>query len=78
SSEAAKTFVINTVLKPAIESEIVSQKVRDITKNQIPWVSNFKRVGDLYRYLLSTTKTKDKNVYALENAGLSTYEDIIS
>lgn len=53
--EEAKSFVINKVLKPAIESNLVSQRVKDITKNQIPWVSNFKRVGDVYRYLLSTT-----------------------
>jgi 5-methylcytosine-specific restriction protein A len=77
NAEAARIFVINTVLKPAIESKVVSQRVRDITKNQIPWVSNFKRVGDLYRYLLRITKTKDANVVALEDAGLSTYEDII-
>lgn len=75
--EEAKSFVINKVLKPAIESNLVSQRVKDITKNQIPWVSNFKRVGDVYRYLLSTTKTKDENVVALEQAGLRTYEDII-
>ena len=77
SSEEAKAFVIDTVLKPAIESQLVSQRVRDITKSQIPWVSNFKKVGDVYRYLLSTTRTKDDNVDALQIVGLRTYEDII-
>ncbi|EPH6196986.1 HNH endonuclease [Vibrio parahaemolyticus] len=75
--EEAKEFVISSVLSPAMTSDKVSQKVRDVTKSQLPWVTNFKKVGDVYQYLLSTTKSRDSSVDELEAAGLNTYENIL-
>ncbi|MDO6620228.1 HNH endonuclease [Pseudomonadota bacterium] len=77
SVETAKQYVLDRVLLPAIASNHVAQKVKDVTKSQVPWIESFKKVGDIYQYLLSTTKTRDSSVDQLDAAGLETYESIL-
>jgi len=77
SIKEAREFVINSVLLPAIESENVTEKVKNVTKSQLPWLNSFRKVGDVYQYLLSTTKSRDDSVDELDIAGLNTYEKIL-
>lgn len=77
SIEEAREFVIGKVLAPAMESPHVSQQVKNITKNQIPWINSCKKVGDVYQYLVKITKGRDESVDEIEEAGLNTYEMIL-
>jgi 5-methylcytosine-specific restriction enzyme A len=77
SIEEAKEFVIDSVLSPAMQSDKASQRVKDVTKSQLRWINSFRQIGDIYQYLLSTTKRRDSSVDELDKAGLKTYGKIL-
>nr|WP_117234876.1 HNH endonuclease [Vibrio maerlii] len=77
SIELAKKFVLESVLQPAIDDHRTSEKVKNVTKSQIPWINGFRKVGDIYKYLLSTTKSRDGSVDEIEQLGLKSYEQIL-
>jgi len=73
----AKQYVLDKVILPASESNLLSTKVKDVTRNQIPWISNFNKIGDLHRYLVSITRTKDASVDELTSLNFDTFESIL-
>ncbi|MGI2224981.1 HNH endonuclease [Shewanella frigidimarina] len=75
--EKARKFVIEKVLAPAIGSDGVPKKVKDIAQSQIPWIEGFKQVGDIHQYLLSVTQNKGSDLDELDAHGLATYESIL-
>ncbi|CZF77186.1 HNH endonuclease [Grimontia celer] len=77
SIEKARQFIIDTVLEPKADPRTIPQEFKRKAASQLPWVKNFKKVGDLYKYLISVTKNADKTVKAAEHAGFTSYEQAL-
>ena len=75
--QEAKDFIINNGLLPALNSPKASKKNKDVARNQLTWVNGFQNVGDLYRYLLTATASKDEHVSNIEALGFETYESLL-
>lgn len=79
-SEEAINFILNEVIKPALSSESLEQKYKNKVQHSKNLIRNFKKVGDLYKYLKrfedSHGNNNDELYNALKKSGLKTFEDI--
>jgi 5-methylcytosine-specific restriction protein A len=74
---AARQYVLEAVLKPALESSLPKSTKAKIRNSNI-WLNQFKRVGDLYAYLKRFNADKKDGIYLeLKALGLQTFEDIV-
>lgn len=77
--ERARQYVLQTVLKPALEHHLLAPEVKSRVKNSRTWLGAFQRVGDLLVYLKRFEGGQDAETYkALKALGLSTFEDIVA
>jgi 5-methylcytosine-specific restriction protein A len=75
--ERARKMVLDTVLQPAIDSNTVTDKTKNNTRNQKVWLRNFDYVGDLLDYLERFDGSDQPDVYKdLKKNRLKTYEDL--
>lgn len=78
--EGAKEFLLNKVDEPAMNSSILPQKYKNKVQKSIVKINNFKKIGDLYKYLERFSKKPEPEtdeVYdKFKSLNLLTYEDV--
>ena len=79
--EQARQFLIDEVFDPPLSSDRISKKAKYTLQNSKNWVKEFKKVGDLARYLGRFWKRKDLTnsshiVDQLESFEFRTFESI--
>lgn len=75
--EEARQFVFNRVQEPALASKSLPLAAKAKVRSTNVWLSKFRRVGDLVRYLRRFESAKNHPVYTeLKSHGLPTFEDI--
>lgn len=76
--DTAKEFVLNKVIIPAIESDLINDEIKNRVKHSRKTINAFKKIGDLYDYLSRFTGKSDDVYLELERQGLNTFESILS
>ncbi|MFJ9534975.1 HNH endonuclease [Herbaspirillum sp. NPDC101396] len=75
--ELAEEFLFQTVIHPALDSELSDEMKRKVSYSG-GWISRFKRVGDLLVYLKRFNLGNEAPIYKeMKRFGLTTFEDIV-
>lgn len=73
----AQDFIIDHTLQPAVDSPVTSERIKNLTKDSIRWIRQFRRTGDLIAYMdRFQGDAPPEIVKGLRNAGIPTFEDI--
>lgn len=76
--DEALEYIYSEVLRPAIQSPLLSEKIRRKVKNTEIWLTHFQRIGDLLIYLKRFEASKNDPVFTeLKKLNLRTFEDIV-
>lgn len=74
---SARDFVQSRVQRPALQNSALSDTIKNKVRHSDIWINQFKKVGDLYNYLLRFSIDKNDSVYLeMTKLGLKTFEDI--
>ena len=80
SVDIAINFVLDKVIYPALESNDLDQTYKNKVKNSERLIKNFRKTGDLFKYLKRFQQdhgTNNEDLYnALKSEGLNTFEGI--